>query len=84
MAEEFITTRAIAEAIGDALSIPVVSIDAGDASEHFGVVGHFFGQSMTGSSDLTRGLLGWEPTGPTLLEDIASGAYTDEPDAVEE
>jgi hypothetical protein len=27
------------------------------------------------SSAITRERLGWEPTGPTLLEDIAAGAY---------
>jgi hypothetical protein len=30
---------------------------------------------MSGSSAATQELLGWEPTGPTLLEDIAAGAY---------
>ena len=30
---------------------------------------------MTGSSAGTRELLGWEPTGPTLIEDILGGAY---------
>ncbi|MCS0600750.1 SDR family oxidoreductase [Streptomyces sp. LP11] len=77
VAEESITTRAIAEAIGTALEIPVVSVAPERAREHFGVVGHFFGQSMTGSNDLTRATLNWEPTGPTLTEDILSGAYTD-------
>ncbi|MGW4271909.1 SDR family oxidoreductase [Streptomyces seoulensis] len=77
VAEESITTRAIAEAIGTVLDIPVVSVDPERASGHFGVVGHFFGQSMTGSNDLTRTTLSWEPTGPTLIEDILSGAYTD-------
>jgi hypothetical protein len=27
------------------------------------------------SSEATRALLDWTPTGPTLLEDIAAGAY---------
>jgi nucleoside-diphosphate-sugar epimerase len=78
VAEEFIPTHVIAEAIGTALNITVTSIAPEKAGEHFGVVGHFFGQTMTGSSDLTRSTLGWAPTGPTLVEDIASGAYTDE------
>ena len=76
VAEQAIPTRAIAEALGEALGLPVTSIDPADAAEHFGVVGHFFGQTLTGSSDATRELLGWEPTGPTLLDDIRSGAYT--------
>lgn len=77
VAEQSITTKAIAEALGAALGLPVTSIDPADAGEHFGVVGHFLGQRMTGSSEATRTLLGWQPTGPTLLEDIASGAYSD-------
>ena len=42
---------------------------------HFGWIGRFFGTDMTASSATTRELLGWEPTGPTLAEDIAGGAY---------
>ncbi|MEU6171182.1 SDR family oxidoreductase [Streptantibioticus parmotrematis] len=76
VAEQAIATKAIAEALGEALGLPVVSIDPADAKEHFGVVGHFFGQTMTGSGDATRALLGWEPTGPGLIEDILAGAYT--------
>jgi len=78
VAEESIPTRVIAEAISGALDIPVASIEPDDADEHFGVVGHFFSQSMTGSSEITRSLVGWDPDGPTLLEDIRSGAYTTE------
>jgi len=75
VAEQTITTKAIAEALGEALGLPVTSIDPADAGAHFGVVGHFFGRTMTGSSARTRELLGWEPTGPTLIEDILGGAY---------
>lgn len=76
IAEEAITTRTIAEAIGSALGIPVMPVAPEDADGHFGFVGSFFGQTMTGSSNLTRELLAWEPAGPTLLEDLKAGAYT--------
>ncbi|MFF1816636.1 SDR family oxidoreductase [Kribbella sp. NPDC058245] len=76
VAEETITTKAIAEALGAALDVPVVSIDPAEAGEHFGVVGHFFATTMTAKSDITRDLLGWKPTGPGLIEDITAGAYT--------
>lgn len=66
----------IAEALGEALGLSVASIDPGDAPEHFGVVGHFFGQTMVGSSTATRELLSWQPTGPGLIEDILHGAYS--------
>ncbi|GHF12361.1 oxidoreductase [Streptomyces spiralis] len=74
-AEEAITTKAIAEAIGRYLGIPVVSIDPEDAGAHFGFVGGFFARTMTASSEITRAALSWAPTGPTLVEDIESGAY---------
>jgi len=74
-AEESITTRTIAEAIGRVLGVPVVSVAAEDAGEHFGFVGDFFAMSMVASSALTREGLSWKPTGPTLVEDIESGAY---------
>ncbi|HWO65643.1 MAG TPA: 3-beta hydroxysteroid dehydrogenase, partial [Umezawaea sp.] len=74
-AEESVTTRTIAEAIGRTLGLPVESIAAEDAGKHFGFVGDFFAMSMAASSALTREGLSWEPTGPTLVEDIESGAY---------
>lgn len=75
VAEEGVPTRAIAEAIGRVLDLPLVSIPQEAAVSHFGVVGRFFGSTMTASSERTRALLGWIPTGPTLIEDIEGGAY---------
>ncbi|MDP9737490.1 MULTISPECIES: SDR family oxidoreductase [unclassified Curtobacterium] len=75
VAEEGIPTREIAAAIGDALGLPVTSIDPSDASAHFGFIGGFFSAEMSASSTATQELLGWEPVGPSLLEDIAAGAY---------
>ncbi|MGW2665714.1 SDR family oxidoreductase [Nocardia tengchongensis] len=76
VAEEAVSTRAIAEAIGDALDVPVVSIAPEDAAEHVGFVGRFVGLDMSASSTATRRLLAWNPTGPTLIDDIRSGAYS--------
>jgi len=75
VAEEAIATRTIAEAIGSGLRLPVESVAAEDAEAHFGFIGAFFGFEMSASSEATRQLLGWTPTGPTLVEDIAAGAY---------
>jgi nucleoside-diphosphate-sugar epimerase len=75
VAEEAIPTRVIAEAIGRSLGLPVRSIAPEQAGAHFGFMAGFFGQTMTASSAHTRQLLGWTPTGPTLVEDIAAGAY---------
>lgn len=76
VAETAIPTRAIAEAIGEVLGLPVTSIDPADADAHFGFIGRFFGMEMSATSEATQELLGWEPTGPGLLEDIAAGAYS--------
>jgi nucleoside-diphosphate-sugar epimerase len=76
VAEEGITTREIAEAIGRAFDLPVASIDADDVAGHFGWIGGFFGKEMAASSTATQALLGWTPTGPTLVEDIDTGAYS--------
>jgi nucleoside-diphosphate-sugar epimerase len=76
VAEEAIPTREIAEAIAESLGVPVTSIAPEDAVEHFGFIGRFFALDMSASSNRTRELLDWNPTGPTLVEDIKAGAYT--------
>lgn len=76
VAEEGVPTREIAEGIGAALGVPVVSVAPEEAMAHFGFIGRFFGMDMRATSARTRELLGWTPTGPTLAEDIAAGGYT--------
>jgi len=75
VAEEGIPTRVIAEAIGRAFDVPVAAIPADRVQEHFGWIGGFFSGDMAGSSLATQRLLGWAPTGPTLVDDIDGGAY---------
>ncbi|WP_437815690.1 SDR family oxidoreductase [Sorangium sp. So ce1078] len=70
-AEEGIAFRAIAEAIGRALDVPVEP----RPREHFGWFADFAGADAPASSARTRELTGWEPTGPTLLADLAQPAY---------
>jgi hypothetical protein len=43
---------------------------------HFGWIGTFFGMDLAATSTVTRELLGWTPTGPTLVEDLDAGAYS--------
>ncbi|OAA28185.1 hypothetical protein UG55_1006158 [Frankia sp. EI5c] len=75
VAESGIASRDIAAAIGDHLGVPTVSVAPSDAPDHFGWIAGFFGLDLAASSARTRELLGWTPTGPTLLADIAAGAY---------
>lgn len=73
--EEGVRTREIAEALGAALGVPTASLTPEEAAERIGLIGTFYGMDMAASSARTRELLGWEPTGPTLAEDIAAGHY---------
>ena len=79
IAEEGVPTREIAEAIGANLDLPVGSITAEQSIERIGeFVGRFYGVDLRASSQLTRDLLDWTPTGPTLVEDIKAGGYPGE------
>jgi len=75
VAEEGVTTRAIAEAIGRGLDVPVVSVPAEQASDHFGWLARFFGTDSRASNELTRELLDWEPTHSRLIADLQDGHY---------
>lgn len=75
VAEEGVPTRAIAEAIGRGLSVPVISVPEQEAAEHFGWISAFFALDLAASSTHTRESHGWVPTGPTLLEDLGGASY---------
>ena len=65
----------IAEAIGRHLGLPTKSLSPDEAVEHFGPLGHFVGLDSPADASITRHLLGWEPTGPGLLEDLEMGHH---------
>jgi nucleoside-diphosphate-sugar epimerase len=73
--EEGVSMREIAETIGKGLNVPVVSIAPEKAGEHFGWLAHFAGIDMPASSEWTRKTLGWEPSGPGLIEDLTNMKY---------
>ncbi|MCE0762738.1 SDR family oxidoreductase [Pseudonocardia kujensis] len=75
VAEEGVPARAIAEAIGRGLDLPVAAVPAEQAAAHFGWLGGFFALDCPASNVQTRAQLGWEPTGPGLLEDLGEGHY---------
>jgi nucleoside-diphosphate-sugar epimerase len=71
VAEEGVTARDIAEAIGRGFKIPVVSKHPEEAAAHFGWMAFFAGVDMPASSLLTQQRLGWHPTEKTtMIEDI--------------
>jgi nucleoside-diphosphate-sugar epimerase len=73
--EEGVPFRAIADAIGRGLGVPTKSIAPDEAIGHFGHLGLFAGLDFPATSVITRELLGWKATGPTLIEDIDAGHY---------
>jgi len=73
--EEGVPTREIAAIIGRHLDVPVASLRTEEAAEHFGWLSAFFAADVPASSAATRELLGWHPTGPGLLDDLAAGHY---------
>lgn len=71
-AEEGVTARAIAEAIGTGTGLPVRSVAADEVERYFGWMAPFAALDMTASNAWTRERLGWEPNGPGLLIDLAA------------
>ena len=65
------TMLSIAETIGHELGLPIEAVPA----ENFGFLGTIFGVDQPSSSALTQKKFGWQPTHPSLLEDLAAGGY---------
>lgn len=76
VAEEGVSLREIAEAIGRGLKVPVVAISPEEAGAHFGFLAGFAGMDLRGSSAKTQERLGWRPTGPSLLTDLANMRFS--------
>ena len=74
--EEGVSMKAIAEAQGRGLKVPVISLKPEEAEAHFGWLGHFANQDLSASSAITRKKLNWTPTGPDLITDLNNMDYT--------
>ena len=83
VAESAVTLKSIAETIGRGLGLPTVSLTPEEAAAHFDnpFMARIYAADVPVSSALTRELLGWTPTGPTLLEDLEHGDYLTAPTA---
>jgi nucleoside-diphosphate-sugar epimerase len=68
--ESGVPMRAVAEALGRRLKLPVVSITPEEAPAHFGFLAMFANRDAPTSSRLTQERLGWTPTGPGLIADL--------------
>lgn len=76
VAEEGIPVRTIAEVIGAGLGVPVTSVSAEEAAEHFGWLGAFAHMDLLASSAWTRQVLDWHPAGPGLIADLEHMDYS--------
>lgn len=75
VADEGVAAREIARAIGERLSLSVVSRSSEKASDHFGWIGQFFAMDGPASSLQTQEQLGWRPMQPSLISDLEESHY---------
>jgi nucleoside-diphosphate-sugar epimerase len=75
VADEGIPFRDISTVIGRGVGVPVASISPAEATERFAFLGALMGADNPTSSEVTRKVLGWEPTHPGLIEDLEHGHY---------
>lgn len=74
--EEGVTARAIAEAVATGLDVPSRALSPEEAEAHFGWLAMFITLDMPASSAKTRQRLGWQPGGPSLIEDLRAMDYS--------
>ena len=79
VADEGVPFRRIAEAIGGRLGVPAVSVSADDTAGFFTYLAFAVALDNPASSTLTREWLGWQPTRPSLLDDLNLHHYFEEP-----
>ncbi|MEH0108757.1 SDR family oxidoreductase [Tersicoccus sp. MR15.9] len=77
VAEEGVPFRSVAEVIGRRLGVPAVGRSRGSAFLRLGVYAAYAGADGPASSNVTRDLLGWRPSGPALLADLDRPEYFD-------
>ncbi|MGY3452412.1 SDR family oxidoreductase [Bradyrhizobium sp. USDA 4353] len=75
VAEEGIALRRIAELLGKGLGVPVISLSAAEAQQHFGWLAMFAAMDLWASGARTQDRLGWRPTGPGLIADLEQMRY---------
>ena len=73
--DEGVPIREIAEIFAAHLNVPAVSVTPEQASEYVGFLGGFWGLDSPASAQITREVLGWEPTRPGLIADLEEGHY---------
>jgi nucleoside-diphosphate-sugar epimerase len=75
IADEGVPFRDIAEVVGRKLDVPIKSITADEAPEHFGFLAPFAALDDATSSELTQKVLDWQPEHQGLLADLEEDHY---------
>jgi nucleoside-diphosphate-sugar epimerase len=73
--DEGVPIREVAETIAAHLGVLAVSVSPAQAGDYVGFLGGFWGFDGPASAQLTRDLLGWQPTRPGLIADLDEGHY---------
>jgi len=73
--DEGVRLREVAEIFAANLGVPAVSVTPEQAGEYVGFLGGFWGFDGPASAQITRDLLGWQPTRPGLIADLKEGHY---------
>ncbi|WP_329084906.1 MULTISPECIES: hypothetical protein [unclassified Streptosporangium] len=73
--DEGVPIREVAEVFASHLGVPAVSVTPEQAGEYVGWLGGFWGVAGPASAQITRDLLGWQPTCPGLIADLKEGHY---------
>ena len=72
-----VTLREMAEAIGDALQLPVRSVSREEAEVIWGAMTAFVQHENRAANRKAVQELGWQPKGVDMLTDVRSGSYRD-------
>lgn len=75
VAEQGIEMKTIAGLISQYLDVPLVSLSTEEAAEYFTWFVHFASFNNPTSSEITKAMLNWEPTAPSLIEDLETKVY---------
>jgi nucleoside-diphosphate-sugar epimerase len=73
VADEALRQVDIANAISAHLGLPTKSITMEEAEAHFGFISHLLAVDCPTSSALTRERTGWQPTRPSMIDELKSG-----------
>jgi len=73
--DEGLPIREVAEVFASHLNVPAISVNPEQVGDYLGFLGEFWKIDGPASAQITRELLGWQPTRPGLIADLKGGHY---------